>query len=1299
MNKKYFVVVLIIFLLVLKGESVFAQPLEVIATPAVTGQTFNTCNGVLYPAGGVTGSGYTNGENWIVTICPDVPGDAINLDFITFALSTQNTAPPPGNNIDNFTIYDGNTTGAPTLGTYTGNGLQGLVVSCTNFNTSGCLTIEFHSNSAGTGNFAATISCVTPCQRPTAVLDSPIPAAPDTCFKICTGESMTFDGSSSFAAAGFNIAQYTWNFDDGTIDSTSGPVASHTFNQEGEFLVDLYILDDNGCAATNRVTVQVLVGTTPSFAGTTGDTSICLGETVCLDGVVTGTLYTGTPNALVTSAYLPDDVGQCFSSTIDFNIFAPGQTLTNPNQLLDICVLMEHSYIGDLVASVICPDGTQVILYQQGGGWNSLGEPIDVSWPASLDPPGIGYDYCWSDNATLGTWADCGSAGATPNLINLPNGTQTLAPGTYSPLNPLSGLVGCPLNGTWELEFCDLWGADDGWVFDWEINFDPALYPNITQFTPQYGAQCDSTNWTPDNAASAAQVSSTSPDCNQICITPNAVGSYSYTFSATDDFGCTYTTTTTVTVTPPPTVDAGVDQVVCPNIPTQLNATVSGAGTTCNFTLMTYDSFGDGWNGGTLTILVDGVPTTYWATGLGTNFTFSVPAGATIELQYSAGAWENENSYDLVDCSGNIMFSDGPNPMTGSVFTGMNGAQIVYSWTPTTGLSDPTIANPTATITAPTTYYVTIWENGHPLCDMTDSISLTINPAVNAGIDGVITVCYNDPAFDMFTLLTGSPNATGSWFDASSNPISSTYDPPTMSQGVFYYIVPAGGGCPPDTATVTVTELLPNDPLCCVVTYTETHIDMSCFGVCDGEIHIINTNGVQFSFDGGLTTQTDSSITGLCAGVYDVQITDAGGCITSFQVTIAEPAAVTATIAVQDVSCFGFSDGQLTVTPNGGVAPFTYLWDDNCAQTTAVCGNNCVPAGNYCVTVTDANGCTTQVCDVVSEPTLLTMNFTTQDASCFAVCDGQATAVINGGTPPYTYNWNGAGSAASQQTTLCAATHDLIVTDANGCVVDSIDFVINQPPQVIINSVVITDETCYQYCDGSITITAANATNYSINGGATFSANPAFIDLCTGNYVVVAEDANGCSVTQNAIVAGPGPVNADFTFGPQPTTIFDPIIYFTNTSTGAVTYLWNFNNIDTSTQTNPSFEFTDDTSGIYNVCLYAFNANGCVDSVCYDVIISEEFVLYAPNAFTPNGDGHNDIFFVYGNDINPEDYELLVFNRWGEVIFSASSLSTGWDGSFKGMPAKQDVYVWKVKTSSLATGEFHEKYGHVTLFR
>lgn len=1302
MNKTHFIRILgVLIVLLAFNFNAIAQPLEVVASPTVTGQTFSTCNGVLYASGGVSGTGYQNGENWIITICPDVPGDAITLDFITFNLSNTNTAAPPGNNADNFTVYDGDNTGAPTLGTYGGTGLQGLLVSCTSFNTSGCITIEFHSNSAGIGNFSAVITCTTPCQRPVAILDAPIPISPDTCFKICVGESLTFDGSSSTAAPGFIIDQYTWDFADGTIDTLSGSVVSHTFTDEGEFLVDLFLLDDNGCASTNRVTVQVLVGTEPDFTGTTTDTTICLGESVCLDGVVTGTLFTGLPgNNLGGATYLPDDVGQCFSSTIDFNVFAPGQTLTNINQLIDICVTMEHSYIGDLVASITCPDGTQVILYQQGGGWNSLGEPIDASWPASLDPPGVPYTYCWADNAALGTWADCGSAGTTPNLITLPSGVQTLAPGTYSSLNPLSDLVGCPLNGTWELEFCDLWGADDGWVFDWTINLDPGLIPDVTSFTPQYGANCDSTFWTGDNAAATAQITSTSADCNSICITPNALGTYSYTFSATDDFGCTYTTTSTVTVTPGPDVDAGPDQTICTNVAAQLNATTVGSGTNCDYTFNLYDSFGDGWNGAFFNLYIDGMLIGSYTCGVSFDqFLVSIPAGSTIDIEYFPGTWESEVTYEILDCNGNIVFSDGPNPLTGMVYNGLNGLDIVYSWTPTTGLSDPNIANPTATVTQQTTYYVTAYENGHPLCGMTDSVTLFIDPAVNAGTDGVLTVCYNDVPADLFAQLGGTPAVTGSWFDVSSNPVTNMFDPTAfVAPGTytFTYIVPSNGVCPPDSADVVVTVLGVGDPMCCSVNYSYTTTDALCNGSCDGIIDITSVDAVQYSFDGGLNFTANNIANGLCAGTYDVIIEGAGGCQIPETITINEPALLTVTVSGTNPLCFGGNGGAVSSTPVGGTTPYSFLWDDASAQTTQNASN--LVDGTYCVTVTDANGCVAIECTTITEPAILTLSMTLADVSCNGVCDGTASVVIGGGTIPYTYNWMGAAGNVDNASGLCAGTNDVIVTDANGCSIDSLGYTIGTPPAVTIDLITAVDETCFQICDGTIDIISTNGTSFSINGGTTFNASSSFVNLCTGTYPIVVEDVNGCSVTGTATIGGPGPVQAYFSFNPITTTILNTTIDFTNLSTGAVSYLWDFG-FATSNDTDPSVVFPDDTAGTYNVCLYAYNAANCPDSICFDVTINEEFVIYVPNGFTPNGDGMNDVFHVYGNDISAENYHLMIFNRWGELIFETTQFGTGWDGTKNGIKSPNDVYVWRLKAESTDANHYFDKVGSVTLVR
>lgn len=223
----------------------------------MAGGSGQSCQGVLFDSGGQGASGYQNNENYTFTLCPDVPGNVIYLTFSNFALD-QSGAP---NTWDNLTIYDGDNTSALTLGTYTGSQLQNLIVSGTVFNLTGCLTLVFQSNSVGTGVFAASFQCTIPCEHPTsaAVMSEPVPAL------VCQGETVNFNGSASTAEPGYQLVQYLWDFDDGTVDSTSGPIVDHTFMDDGEHVVQLYVTDDNGCGNLNLVDLQVLVSTTPNF--------------------------------------------------------------------------------------------------------------------------------------------------------------------------------------------------------------------------------------------------------------------------------------------------------------------------------------------------------------------------------------------------------------------------------------------------------------------------------------------------------------------------------------------------------------------------------------------------------------------------------------------------------------------------------------------------------------------------------------------------------------------------------------------------------------------------------------------------------------------------------------------------------------------------------------------------------------------------------------------------------------------------------------------------------------------------
>lgn len=522
----------------------YGQDSYTIDQPSIT-----TCQASLQDTGGEPGGGYQDNENFTTTICADQPGQSISLNFgaTPFNLSTAGSSP-----IDQLSIYDGDNTSAPLIGTWTGANSPGIITASFG-NTSGCLTVTFTSNETGTGRFAAFISCTVPCEPPTAsaTFGSDIPLL------ACQGEEITFDASASTAADGFNIAEYKWDFDDGTLDSLTGAVVTHAFDIPGEYVVQLYLTDDNDCASTNLVDLQVLISTTPSFAATAiADTTVCQGSTLVLDATgVAPTTWSATPVAdFGDGIYLPDDQSQPFNSSITFNGFAPNASLTDIGDLLSVCVSMEHSYMGDLVIYLTCPNGQNVYFHQQGGGGTFIGDALD----GETDPPtpGTCWDYCFDPTATNGTWVEN-------------TGTSPIPAGTYESVQPMNQLVGCPLNGVWTITVNDLFGADDGFLCSWQINFDPSLYPDLTEFTPDLGlSTLDSAFWSGANvqtdAATPLIAVATFPE----------VGTFDYVFTVTDNFGCTYDTTMTVTVNPSPQAPVLItgDNILCDGAVAYLNA-------------------------------------------------------------------------------------------------------------------------------------------------------------------------------------------------------------------------------------------------------------------------------------------------------------------------------------------------------------------------------------------------------------------------------------------------------------------------------------------------------------------------------------------------------------------------------------------------------------------------------------------------------------------------------------------------------------------------------------------------------
>ena len=212
--------------------------------------------------------------------------------------------------------------------------------------------------------------------------------------------------------------------------------------------------------------------------------------------------------------------------------------------------------------------------------------------------------------------------------------------------------------------------------------------------------------------------------------------------------------------------------------------------------------------------------------------------------------------------------------------------------------------------------------------------------------------------------------------------------------------------------------------------------------------------------------------------------------------------------------------------------------------------------------------------------------------------------------------------------------------------------------------------------------------------------------VSTGIYTVsvVIEDNNTCSKTltfPNAVTVYSLP-DAQFIFGPQPTSILDPVIQFTSYSTGVAPLVnnWDFgDNIGTAFNENNT-AYTYLNAGSYDVQLTSINSYGCVDSIISTVVIDNDFTLYVPDGFSPNEDGLNDEFFAKSIGISEKDFKMFIYDRWGNLIYYSDDITKGWSGKVQGKDniSQEDTFAWKIYCRS-ESGQKIEKSGHVTIVR
>lgn len=505
-------------LLLFMGITAFSSFSQTYNMPAGT-NTVNTCSGTFYDSGG-SGGNYGYGQDRTYTFCPSVAGNKIQLTFTSF--NTEN-------NYDFLYVYDGPNTGSPSLGTYTG-GIGPGIVQATPSNASGCITFRFTSD----GNFifpstaagwSANIACIAPCQSITANLVSTNEAAgPGGIIRVCQGQSVNYVGSGTFGTSGAG-ATYTWNMGNGV--TVNGQNINYTYPAVGSYMVNLTITDPSGCTNSNAIAQNVQVSTTPTISTSATPSTLCTTQTSALSANVTMNPYNVNCTPPVSgTTFLPDGSGVSYTTSITTNCYAPGSVITSANDFLNVCLNIEHSYLGDLDIEFICPNNQSITLKAYpGGGGTYLGGALDDGGTG----PGVGATYCFTPSA--GTLLVSGSTVTAGS----PAGAS-ITPGNYMPVDPFSGLIGCPLNGNWTIRVTDNLAIDNGYIFNWDFNLAAALQA-VPSFTPTIVSQ----GWVADPIL-------TSTGATTADVVPLSQGTPCFTYSVTDNFGCTYTAPQCITV-------------------------------------------------------------------------------------------------------------------------------------------------------------------------------------------------------------------------------------------------------------------------------------------------------------------------------------------------------------------------------------------------------------------------------------------------------------------------------------------------------------------------------------------------------------------------------------------------------------------------------------------------------------------------------------------------------------------------------------------------------------------------------
>ena len=437
---------------------------------------------------------------------------------------------------------------------------------------------------------------------------------------------------------------------------------------------------------------------------------------------------------------------------------------------------------------------------------------------------------------------------------------------------------------------------------------------------------------------------------------------------------------------------------------------------------------------------------------------------------------------------------------TADVIVAGGAAPYSYLWSPSGG----NLAS--ATNLASNNYTVVVTDANGCTMTATSAVSSLGGPAIQASTINDVSCAGGNNGSATSLVSSGNGPYSYLWSPLGGNAATAN----NLSAGAYSVSITDANGCT-SVANINIAE--PSS----IIAQTVSSPAL-CFGDASGSagVNVAGGSG-SYSYLWTPGNSVSANPSGLLAGNYSVVITDANGCTTTAAANISEPLQINLNLIPTNALCNGSSDGSAQVNVAGGTAGYSYSWFPTGGLSSSALN---LPAGNYTVTITDANGCTSSGTTTIGGPAAINLATSSTPATCGSA-NGSANVIANGGAQPYSYSWSNGGGTNSNATNLTATTYTVTVSDANGCTSTASESVSNTGGPTI-NTNILSNVSCNGMNDGSASVNVASGTapyiyQWSPSGGNGQNAT----NLSAGNFSITVTDANGCVTNDNVVISEP----------------------------------------------------------------------------------------------------------------------------------------------------------------------------------